>query len=91
MNDMDLWRSKTMNVEPNFAPSYRSNVLSFPIRISELQWYGVAAQDRAASVDISHFRLPRWREQIREGVIATKNADIDKKVAAEIKGPLFRL
>ncbi|WP_240794648.1 transposase [Azoarcus sp. DD4] len=41
--------------------------------------------DVAASLCIHPFMLSKWRKQAREGLILTKEIDIDKDVAAELK------
>ena len=53
------------------------------MRLSELP--GVLVGDVAESLCIHPFMLSRWRKQVREGLIVTKGAEVDKDVAAELK------
>lgn len=46
---------------------------------------GVEIQHVAESLYIHPFMLSRWRKQVREGVIMTQGAEINKEVAAELK------
>ena len=53
------------------------------VRLSQVP--GVSVSDVAASLYIHPFMLSRWRRLAREGVIVTKQIDVDKTVVAELK------
>jgi len=46
---------------------------------------GIAVRDVAESLYIHPFMLSLWRKQVREGLMVTKGAAVDKDVAAELK------
>lgn len=69
---------------PRTTYKYSDEFKATAVRLSNLP--GVEVQDVAQSLYIHPFMLSRWRKQAREGIIvATKGADIDKDVAAELK------
>lgn len=68
---------------PRTTYKYTDEFKATAVRLSSLP--GVAIQDVAESLYIHPFMLSRWRKQVREGVIMSKSADIDKEVAAELK------
>ena len=45
----------------------------------------MAIKDVAESLYIPPFMLPRWRKNEREGRIMSKDVDVNKDVAAELK------
>ncbi|QIB65722.1 transposase [Kineobactrum salinum] len=68
---------------PRTMYKYSDEFKATAVKLSELP--GVAIQDVAESLYIHPFMLSRWRKQVREGVIMTKGAEINKEVAAESK------
>ena len=68
---------------PRTTARYSDRFKATAVRLSELP--GVEVQDVAASLYIHPFMLSRWRKQAREGRIVTKDVQIEKDVAAELK------
>jgi transposase len=68
---------------PRTTPRYSDAFKATAVRLSLLP--GVCVQDVAESLYIHPFMLSRWRRQAREGRIVTKNVQVDKDVAAELK------
>lgn len=68
---------------PRTTYKYSEHFKATAVRLSHLP--GVEVQDVAASLYIHPFMLSRWRRQVREGMIMTKGADVEKDVAAELK------
>lgn len=69
---------------PRTTYKYSEEFKATAVRLNNLP--GVEVQDVADSLHIHPFMLSRWRKQVREGVIVAKGSDIDKEVAAELKG-----
>lgn len=63
---------------PRTTYKYTDEFKATAVRLSNLP--GVAVQDVAESLYIHPFMLSRWRKQVREGLIMTRSADIDKEV-----------
>ncbi len=68
---------------PRTTAKYSNRFKATAVRLSELP--GVEVQDVAASLYIHPFMLSRWRKEAREGQIMTKDVQVDKDVAAELK------
>ena len=68
---------------PRTTNKYSDRFKASAVRLSELP--GVAVQDVAASLYIHPFMLSRWRKEAREGRIMTKDVQVKKDVAAELK------
>ena len=68
---------------PRTTNKYSDRFKATAVRLSELP--GVAVQDVAESLYIHPFMLSRWRKQMREGQIVSKEIQIDQDVAAELK------
>jgi len=68
---------------PRTTNKYSEEFKATAVKLSELP--GVAIKDVAESLYIHPFMLSRWRKQAREGLIMTKDVDINKDVAAELK------
>jgi transposase len=68
---------------PRTVYRYSKSFKATAVRLSQLS--GVMVSDVAASLCIHPFMLSKWRKQAREGLILTKDIDIDKDVAAELK------
>jgi len=68
---------------PRTTNRYSERFKGSAVRLSQLP--GVSVQDVAESLYIHPFMLSRWRKQAREGTIVTKDVEIDKEVAAELK------
>ena len=69
---------------PRTTAKYSDRFKATAVRLSELP--GVEVRDVAASLYIHPFMLSRWRKEAREGRIMTKGVEIEKEVAAELKG-----
>ncbi len=68
---------------PRTTAKYSDRFKATAVRLSELP--GVEVQDVAASLYIHPFMLSRWRKEAREGRIVTKDVEIEKDTAAELK------
>lgn len=68
---------------PRTTNKYSDRFKATAVRLSELP--GVAVQDVAESLYIHPFMLSRWRKQTREGQIVSREIQVDKDVAAELK------
>ena len=68
---------------PRSTYRYSDEFKASAVRLSELP--GVAVQDVAASLYIHPFMLSRWRKDAREGRMVTKDVQLDREVAAELK------
>lgn len=68
---------------PRTTNKYSDRFKATAVRLSELP--GVEVQDVAESLYIHPFMLSRWRKQAREGRIVSKEIQVDKDVAAELK------
>ena len=68
---------------PRTTPRYSAEFKATAVKLSQMR--GVAVGDVAESLAIHPFMLSRWRKQAREGLIVTKDVDVEKDVAAEIK------
>ena len=64
---------------PRTTYKYSDEFKATAVRLSELP--DVEVQDVASSLYIHPFMLSRWRKQVREGVIMSKGAEVDKKPA----------
>ncbi len=68
---------------PRTTYKYSDEFKATAVRLSELR--GVEVQDVAASLCIHPFMLSRWRKDAREGRIVTKDVDVSRDAAAELK------
>ena len=68
---------------PRTTPRYSEEFKATAVKLSQMR--GVAVGDVAESLAIHPFMLSRWRKQAREGLIVTKDVDVEKDVAAELK------
>jgi transposase len=68
---------------PKTTPRYSEKFKATAVKLSQMR--GVAVGDVAASLAIHPFMLSRWRKQAREGLIVTKDVEVEKDVAAELK------
>ena len=68
---------------PRTTYKYSDEFKATAVRLSELP--DVEVQDVASSLYIHPFMLSRWRKQVREGVIMSKGAEVDKETKAELK------
>ncbi len=68
---------------PRTTPRYSEEFKATAVKLSQMP--GVAVGDVAESLAIHPFMLSRWRKQAREGLIVTKDVDVEKDVAAELK------
>jgi len=68
---------------PRKVRRYSERFKATAVKLSHLR--GVEVQDVAESLCIHPFMLSLWRKQVREGLIVSKGADLDKDVAAELK------
>lgn len=68
---------------PRSTYRYSNEFKATAVRLSELP--GVAVRDVADSLYIHPFMLSRWRRDAREGRIVTKDIDLDRAAAAELK------
>jgi transposase len=68
---------------PRTTYKYSDRFKATAVRLSQLP--GVSVQDVAESLYIHPFMLSRWRKQVREGMIVTKGAEVNKATAAELK------
>ena len=68
---------------PRTTNKYSDRFKAMAVRMSELP--GVEVQEVAESLYIHPFMLSRWRKEAREGRLVTKDVQIDKDVAAELK------
>lgn len=68
---------------PRTTYRYSDEFKATAVRLSELP--GVEVKDVAASLYIHPFMLSLWRKQAREGKIVTKDVDVNREAAAELK------
>ena len=68
---------------PRTTARYSDRFKATAVRLSELP--GVEVKDVAASLYIHPFMLSRWRKEAREGRIMTKDVQVEKDMAAELK------
>lgn len=68
---------------PRTTNRYSDLFKATAVRLSQLP--GVKVNDVAASLSIHPFMLSRWRKLAREGLILTKDVEVDKDVVAELK------
>lgn len=68
---------------PRTTHRYSDEFKATAVRLSQLP--SVSVGDVAASLYIHPFMLSRWRRLAREGLIVTKDVEVDKAVAAELK------
>ena len=68
---------------PRTTYKYTDKFKATAVKLSELP--GVASKDVAESLCIHPFMLSRWRKEMREGLIVSKGAELDKETAAELK------
>ena len=68
---------------PRTTYKYSDRFKATAVRLSQLR--GVSVQEVAESLYIHPFMLSRWRKEAREGRIMTKDVQVDKDVAAELK------
>lgn len=68
---------------PRTTNRYSDLFKATAVRLSQLP--NVKVNDVAASLSIHPFMLSRWRKQAREGLIVTKDVEVDKDVTAELK------
>ena len=68
---------------PRTTARYSDRFKATAVRLSELP--GVEVKEVAASLYIHPFMLSRWRKEAREGRIMTKDVQVEKDMAAELK------
>ena len=68
---------------PRTTNKYSERFKASAVRLSELP--GVEVKDVAESLYIHPFMLSRWRKEAREGRIMTKDVQVKKDVAAELR------
>jgi transposase len=68
---------------PRTTNRYSDRFKAAAVRLSEQP--GVAVQEVAQSLYIHPFMLSRWRKQVREGRIVSKEIVIDEDVTAELR------
>lgn len=68
---------------PRTTPRYSEDFKATAVKLSQMR--GVAVGDVAESLCIHPFMLSRWRKQAREGLIVTRDVEVEKDVAAELK------
>jgi transposase len=68
---------------PRTTNKYSERFKATAVRLSELA--GVEVQDVAQSLYIHPFMLSRWRKEAREGRLVTKDVQVEKDAAAELK------
>jgi transposase len=68
---------------PRTTGKYSERFKATAVKLSELP--RVAVQDVAEALYIHPFMLSRWRKEAREGRIVTKDVQVEKDMAAELK------
>jgi transposase len=68
---------------PRTTYRYSDRFKATAVRLSQLRRVNV--QDVAECLYIHSFMLSRWRQQAREGTIVTKDVEVNKATAAELK------
>jgi len=68
---------------PRTTYKYSEEFKSTAVRLSHLP--DVTVHDVAESLSIHPFMLSRWRKQVRNGEIMSKNVKVNKEAAAELK------